>query len=221
MLGCLIEKEATVPDAYPLTLNSLRQACNQSSNRDPIVSYDDLTIQRCVDRLKTLGFVRFVHPSHGERVTRFRHVVDERLVIDRGSLALLGVLALRGPQTSGELRSRTERLHDFGAIGYLEAALTALAEREDPLVVQLPRVPGQHQTRWCHLLAGPVDLDAVAAGVPRTRTSATNGVGDRVATLEAEVADLRDRLARIENALGIEEESVDLVGDESEDDTGQ
>jgi uncharacterized protein YceH (UPF0502 family) len=214
VLGCLIEKEATVPDSYPLTRNALRQACNQSSSRDPIVSYDDLTVQSALDSLKVGGFVRFVHPSHGERSTKFRHVADERLGLDRGQLAVLAVLALRGPQTSGELRTRTERMHPFGAVSEVENALAGLAAREVPLAVEIPRVPGQHQTRWVHLLTGPVDVDALAATAYFGRPAAGGGGGrggemddaasDRFAALEAQVAELTERLARLEAALGVE-----------------
>jgi uncharacterized protein YceH (UPF0502 family) len=204
VLGCLVEKEATVPDTYPLTLKSLRQACNQSSNRDPVVDYDELTVQRCVDRLKVAGLVRFVHPSHGERATKFRHVLDERLDLDRAQLAVLSVLGLRGPQTAGELRTRTERQHPFDSVGEVESVLAVLAARDEPLVVELPRVPGQHQIRWAHLLAGPVDLDALAAAAGRASGGGGGGVSDRVAALEAQVGALVDRLSRLEEELGIE-----------------
>lgn len=205
VLGCLAEKEATVPDAYPLTLNALRQACNQTSARDPVVVYDDRTVQRALDELKALGLVRFVHPSHGERTTRFRHVLEERLAIDRRQLAVLTVLALRGPQTAAEVRSRTERLHPFADLEETESVLQGLASRGEPLVVALPRLAGHHQGRWAHLLAGPVDVDALAArpdgdasGAPR------RGRADDVAALATEVAELRARLDRLERALGVE-----------------
>jgi uncharacterized protein YceH (UPF0502 family) len=220
VLGCLVEKEVTVPDAYPLTLNSLRTACNQSSSRDPVVSYDDLTIQRCLDAMKASGYVRFVHPAHGERATKFRHVADERLGLDRAQLAVLSVLMLRGPQTSGELRTRTDRQHAFESVTAVEAVLAGLSVREEPLVVELPRLPGHHQTRWAHLLAGPVDVDALAAAAPMAVPRSIGGSPDRVATLEATVAALEERLARLEAELGIappevEPEPTDAGWDES------
>lgn len=227
VLGCLVEKEATVPDAYPLTLNSLRTACNQTSSRDPVVSFDDLTIQRCLDRLKATGYVRFVHPSHGERATKFRHVADERLDLDRPQLAVLSVLALRGPQTSGELRTRTDRHHGFESVVEVEAVLAGLSARDEPLVVELPRLPGHHQARWAHLLSGPVDLDALAAAggmsAPTRLRSAGGGGGfgggaDRIAELEATVASLSRRLARLEQELGIEPDpngDAEADGDEA------
>jgi uncharacterized protein YceH (UPF0502 family) len=205
VLACLVEKEATVPDAYPLTLNALRSACNQTSSRDPVVSYDDLTIQRCLDSLKAASWVRFVHPAHGERATRFRHVADELLGLDAGSLAVLTVLVLRGPQTPGELRTRTERHHRSAAPAEVEAILATLAARHEPLVVELPRQPGQHGIRWAHLLCGPVDGEALATAAPGGRAAGgSSGLGDRVAALEAELADVRARLASLEAELGVE-----------------
>jgi uncharacterized protein YceH (UPF0502 family) len=208
VLGCLIEKEATVPDAYPLTLNALRAACNQSSSRNPVVAYDDLTIQRSVDSLKQAGLVRFVHPSHGERSTKFRHVADEALDLDRAQLAVLAVLALRGPQTSAELRTRTERAHAFASVAEVEGVLAVLADRAEPLTVGIPRQPGQQHARWTHLLGGPVDLEALAAQVPFPAASGRPAGGGadaaRVAALEAEVAALGARLARLETELGVE-----------------
>ncbi len=203
VLGCLAEKEATVPDAYPLTLNSLRQACNQSSSRDPVVAYDTATVQRAVDQLKPLGLVRFVHPSHGERTTKFRHALDERLGLDRAELAVLTVLALRGPQTVPELRTRTERMHAFdGAVAVLDA-LHRLAGRDEPLAADLGRLPGQREGRWAHLLSGPVDVAAVAE-----RVTAAPGPPDRPdrsdrPDLAAELAELRERVERLERELGL------------------
>lgn len=205
VLGCLVEKGATVPDAYPLTLNALRSACNQSSNRDPVVAYDDLTIQRSLDTLKAEGWVRFVHPAHGERTTRFRHVADERLGIGAEALALLAILVLRGPQTPGELRTRSERYHRFESPVEVERHLALLAVREQPLVVELPRQVGQHGNRWAHLLCGPVDVEALSAAAPMGRAAGTSGgLADRVAALEVELADVRGRLASLEAALGVE-----------------
>jgi len=207
VLGCLVEKEATVPDTYPLTRNALRQACNQTTARDPVVAYDDATVQAALDSLKADGFVRFVHPSHGERSTKFRHVLGECLDLSAGEVAVLAVLALRGPQTAAELRSRTERLHGFGAVEEVEALLRRLAEREPPLVVALPRLAGQHQGRWAQLLGGPVDVDALAAAVPappRPAPVPASGLAEQVAQLAAEVARLRTRLDRLEGELGVE-----------------
>ena len=192
VLACLVEKAATVPDAYPLTMNALRQACNQTSSRDPVVAYDELTVQRALDSLKSAGLVRFVHPAHGERVTKFRHVLDERWGLDVGELAVLAVLALRGPQTAAELRARTERAHAFASPSEVDAVLRRLADREEPLVTALPR------QRWAHLLEGPVDVDVLATSSPPALRP------DRIAALEAEVAELRSRLDRLERELGVQ-----------------
>ncbi|MBA2282286.1 MAG: YceH family protein [Actinomycetota bacterium] len=208
VLGCLVEKEAAVPDTYPLTRNALRQACNQTSSRDPVVAFDDLTVQRALDSLKARGLVRFVHPVQGERATKFRHVADELLDLDAPELAVLSALVLRGAQTPGELRSRTERLHGFSSPEDVEATLSALADRDDPLVVELPRQPGQHGQRWAHLLSGPIDVESLATfASPRPHIGATHPAAhDRVAALEVEVASLRARLARLEQELGLSSE---------------
>lgn len=206
VLACLAEKEAAVPDAYPLTLNALRQACNQTSSRDPVVAYDDLTVQRALDELKGLGLVRFVHPSHGERTTRFRHVLDERLGLDRPELAVLTVLALRGPQTAAELRTRGERLHAFADVSEVDDVLAGLAARDDALVVELPRLPGHHQPRWAHLLSGPVDVEALAARWAPPAGAAGRGrdAAAEVAASRSEVAELRARIERLERELGLQ-----------------
>ncbi len=193
ILGCLVEKERTVPDSYPLTLNALVTACNQSSNRWPVVEYDSGTVQRTLDDLKNDGFVRFVHPSHGERTTKFRHVVDERLGLAPGELAVLAVLALRGPQTAAELRTRADRLHAFGSTAEVEAALHALATRDDPLAQQLSRRPGEREARWVQLLAGSGVEDAERAH-SSTAERGQSGLEARVAALEARVARLYELL---------------------------
>jgi hypothetical protein len=170
------------------------------------VSYDEATVQAVVDGLKPKGFVRFVHPSHGERSTKYRHVVDEKLGLERPALAVLSVLALRGPQSATELRTRTERQHPFGSPGEVEAVLHSLADREEPLVQLLARQPGQQHPRWVHLLGGPVDEAALAAMASRPATAASAGAGalaDRLAALEATVAGLDERLARLERELGV------------------
>jgi uncharacterized protein YceH (UPF0502 family) len=208
VLGCLVEKEATVPDSYPLTLNALRQACNQSSSRDPIVSYDEHVVHHALDTLKVAGLVRFVHPSHGERSTKFRHVLDERLELDRPALAVLSVLALRGPQSPAELRTRTDRHHPFGSPSEVEAVLQALAGREEPLVQLLPKQPGQQHARWVQLLGGPIDAEALAAtaAARSASTPIAGSTANRITALEAEVETLRDRLARLEAELGVSSE---------------
>ena len=151
VLGCLIEKEATTPDAYPLTLNSLRLACNQSTSRDPVAAYSDLDVEKALASLRSRGLTRTVH-STSNRAAKFKHVVGDVYELTRGELAVLCVLMLRGPQTVGELKSRTERQHSFRSTDDVESTLAALAERDTSLAVQLPRQPGQKDARWIHLL---------------------------------------------------------------------
>ncbi|WP_436796261.1 YceH family protein [Actinospongicola halichondriae] len=193
VLGTLIEKEATVPDTYPLTLKSLVAGCNQKNNREPVTDLDSSTLQRTLDGLKARGVVRFVHPSHGARSTKYRHVLDEVLGLDRGELALVAVLFLRGPQTLSELRTRTERSHAFASLDETEATLEGLAGREEPLVVHLERQVGQKETRWADLLGGAADPIEAAA----VESSSAHAPAD----LSARVAALESRLAAVESVL--------------------
>jgi uncharacterized protein YceH (UPF0502 family) len=152
IIGSLIEKQLTTPQQYPLSLNALIQACNQLSNRDPVVSYDERLVDETLVSLKEAGLVRFVHPSHGRSVTRYRQVLDERLALDDQQLALVAVLLLRGPQTVGELRTRTERMATFEGITSLDTELARLSGGLEPLVARLARRPGQKEERWAQLL---------------------------------------------------------------------
>jgi uncharacterized protein YceH (UPF0502 family) len=186
VLGCLLEKERTVPDSYPMTLNGLVTACNQSSNRFPVVSYDAGTVQRTLDGLKDLGFVRFVHPSHGERSTKFRQVIDERLALLPTEAAVLSVLFVRGPQTVAEIRSRTERLHAFDSAEEVVAALRGLAARDEPLARPLERSPGEREGRWTHTFAQPEFVPAETREPPEPRST----LEARIAVLESQVQHL-------------------------------
>lgn len=198
VLGALVEKELTVPDTYPMTLNGLQSACNQKNNREPVTDHDAFSVQTTLDELKVAGLVRFVHPSHGARTTKYRHVLDDVLDLDAAELALLSVMMLRGPQTVGELRSRTERAHDFPDIDSMVEILEDLAGRDEPLVVLLPRRPGQKEVRWMHLLGGEVDVEALAAAAEPASPERTGGdpeLARRVDELEARVAFLESVLA--------------------------
>ena len=155
ILGALMEKQRTVPDSYPLTANALRSACNQASSREPVTELDEQTIHRALAGLRERELIRFVHTGSGARVVRFHQRLTEALGLDEPAAAVLTVLLLRGPQTPGELRTRTERVHGFADREAVEALLSELADRDDPLVVQLERKPGQHDHRWAHLL-GPL-----------------------------------------------------------------
>ena len=171
VVGSLIEKQLTTPQQYPLTMNALLLACNQSSNRDPVVDFDERTVDSALTSLKSAGIVRFVHPSHGRSVIRYRQVLEETLALGDTELALVGVLLLRGPQTAGELRSRTERMAQFEGIAGVESELDRLAARPDPLARKLSRRPGQKEERWVQLLT-----DHISNTEPRDVVEAT---GDR------------------------------------------
>jgi uncharacterized protein YceH (UPF0502 family) len=168
VVGCLIEKQLTTPQQYPLTLNALVLACNQSSNRDPVVSYEARTVEQALVSLKDAGLIHFVHPSHGRSVTRYRQALSEWLGLDEQRSALAAVLLLRGPQTTGELRARTERMATFDGIGAVEAELEAMSDGPQPLVLRLPRRPGQKEERWTQLFAasefGRTESSLEAAG---------------------------------------------------------
>jgi uncharacterized protein len=156
VMGSLLEKERTVPDSYPMTLNAVRTACNQTSGREPVMALGDFDVQGALDRLRAQGFTRVIHPSHGARTPKHRQVLDEVLGLDPAERAVVTLLLLRGAQTPGELRSRSDRLHDFDSLDQVNAALHMLAVRDDPLVEELPRQAGQKEARWVHRL-GPVD----------------------------------------------------------------
>jgi uncharacterized protein YceH (UPF0502 family) len=184
VLGCLIEKQRTTPDQYPLSLNALRLAANQSTNRDPVVDYDEGTIRSALDRLGQRGWTRLAS-GPGSRVAKFRHLLDDVLELTPSQIALLAVLMLRGAQTAAELRTRSERIYPFASVPDVEAALQALAERE--LVQRLPRRPGEREERWTHLLGGAGDEapPPVEAAAPQD---------ERLERLEREIAELRTRL---------------------------
>jgi uncharacterized protein YceH (UPF0502 family) len=210
VVGSLIEKQLTTPQQYPLSLNALVLACNQVSNRDPVVSYDERLVDDTLVSLKDAGLVRFVHPSHGRSVTRYRQVLDERLGLDNQELALVGVLLLRGAQTAGELRSRTERMVEFDGVGAIERDLERLNARPEPLVARVSRRPGQKEDRWSQLLmadmtvsdsAGP-PAETAAPVSPPSSSPDSGSLAEEVAALRAEVADLRAALEQLQYQLG-------------------
>jgi uncharacterized protein len=191
VLGCLIEKQRTTPDVYPLSLNALRLACNQATNRDPVVDYDEATIRAALERLSRKGWTRLAS-GPGSRAAKYRHLLDEALGRVPSQIALLAVLMLRGPQTPGELKTRVERLYPFGSLEDVQKALDALAENE--LVRRLPRRPGQSQDRYEQLLGGGGGDDDEEAS-PAPTEAATGSLEERVATLERQVAELLGRLS--------------------------
>ena len=193
VLGCLIEKELATPEYYPLTLNALTNACNQKSNRDPVLNLDEAEVVQALDslRFKQLALLS----AEGGRVPKYRHILAEKLRLTPAELALLAELLLRGPQTPGELRTRAERMHPFADPGALEGALQELMERTPPLVTRLPRQPGRKEQRYAQLFAGMPEVspeEQVPAEGARLRVTAEN---ERIGRLEEEVASLREEVA--------------------------
>jgi hypothetical protein len=203
IIGSLIEKELTTPQQYPLTLNALVLACNQTSNRNPVVTYEEGAVESTVLELKEKGLTRIVHPSHGRSVTRYRQVLHEALYLEPEQLAVLGVMMLRGPQTLNELKTRTDRAADFADLDAVQSTLDALAGREEPLVVRIPRQTGQREDRYAHLLGGEVDV-SLNTPLPSTDTGSHNRRGDDVTDLREEVAALRRDLDALRRELGFE-----------------
>jgi uncharacterized protein YceH (UPF0502 family) len=193
VLGCLLEKQRTTPDAYPLTLNALRAACNQTTNRDPVISYDEPTIRDALQRLARRRYTRLASGA-GSRAPKYRHLLDEALGLDGAALSVLAVLMLRGAQTPGELRQRTERLHAFPDAVGLYGVLDALVDRE--LVARLARRPGQKEERYTELLSAdaPEQEPEPSAGDPARE--------DRLERIERELTALRAEVAELRRALG-------------------
>lgn len=205
VVAVLVEKHATVPDSYPLTLNSLVAGCNQKTAREPVIAAAESDVLEAIDALKSLNLVV---ESSGGRVARYEHNLRRVLDVPSQSQALLTLLTLRGPQTAAELRANTERLHRFADISSVEGFLDELAEREPPLVAKLPRLPGAREQRWAHLLSG----EPPSAGVAHAAAAAGDDPIDRgeIAALKAEqrrladeVAALRRQVARLAGDLGV------------------
>ena len=198
VLGSLIEKQIATPDYYPLTLNALTLACNQLTNREPIVAFDDQTVVRALDGLRDKRLASQFHGAES-RVAKYKHTLTDVLLLTPAETALLCVLMLRGPQTVGELRTRSERLFTFDNLAEVDASLTALATRASgPLVAKLPRQPGTKESRYAHLLSGPVEVAATAMlPPPEPAPLAVRAENDRLAKLEAEAASLHRELAEL------------------------
>jgi len=214
VLGSLVEKNLTTPQQYPLTVNALVAACNQTSNREPVVSYDEQIVQSALDELKGMRLVRFVLPSHGRSVVRYRHVLDEALGLDSRQCAILAVLMLRGAQTVGELRTRTERMSRFDGLDEVERELHLLASRDEPLTRNVGRRPGQKEERWASPLVSSEGRDAAEdadPGVSPRSPAGDEGTGhvegdrpprnDRVDDLRSELTDLRSEVALLRHDL--------------------
>ena len=207
VLGCLLEKERTTPDAYPLTLNSLLLACNQSTAREPVLTLNEREIEEALDGLRRQKLATVIFGG-GSRVQKYRHILPDTYNFSPQEYALLCVLLLRGPQTLGELRGRTERLASFPQLSDVEGTLAGLAEGAEPVVRLLPQRPGQKERRYVQLLSGepaePTPEELAAAAVPRERPAPFPAAPDhapRLDTLEQEVADLRRELGTLRESL--------------------
>ncbi len=205
-LGVLVEKQRTVPDTYPMSLNALAAGCNQKNNRHPVMAAAESEVQAAVDRLKSLNLAV---ESSGGRVARYAHNIERVLQIPEHAVALLAVLMLRGPQTPGELRINGERLYRFAGIPAVETFLRELAERPaGALAAELPRQPGSRENRWAHLLCGAPPQEPVAAAPAATLDSGHGPAGELaalradLARVEAEVRELRASVARLSEELG-------------------
>ena len=209
-LGVLIEKAHTVPDSYPLSLNSLTLGCNQKTARDPVMNATEAEVQTALDALKTL---HLVFEASGSRVTRYEHNLGRVLALPSQSVALLAVLMLRGPQTASELRAGTDRLHRFADLSSVDGFLDELAERPPDkggaLVVKLPRAPGAREQRWAHLLCGPVDLAALPTAATDDDFVSTGEIASlraQQAVMQAQLAEVRALVDRLYAELGVPRE---------------
>ena len=191
VLGCLIEKQRTTPDQYPLSLNALRLACNQTTNREPVVEYDERQIKAALDRMSHRGWTRFASGA-SSRALKYRHLFDEALSLSDPEISVLAVLMLRGPQTLGELKQRTERLHRFASLEEVAQTLDGLGSRE--LATRLERRAGQKEERYAQLLGGDAPEEQVAEHVPSDGTDRLGDIEERLQRLETAFEELRARL---------------------------
>ena len=199
VLGALVEKQIATPDYYPMTLNALVNACNQKNHRDPVVSYDEATVVRALDSLREKKLVYTFHGSDS-RVPKYGHLFPKAYELDVAETAVMTVLALRGPQTPGELRSRTSHLHNFENLPEVETTLQNLSLRPQPLVAKLPRQSGSRESRFAHLLSGDINVEELAAAAERSEAASSPSRGaneTRVTRLEEQVTNLQQELAEL------------------------
>jgi len=199
VLGSLVEKQLTTPEYYPLTLNALTAACNQKSNRDPVVSYDETTIVGAVDSLRDKNLVYLYYGSNS-RAVKYKHMLPSVYELEPPGVAIVAVLLLRGPQTLGELRERTGRLYEFSGLGEVQETLDELARRDEPLVTKLERQPGQKEARYAHLLCGAVEQQAVSISREGAASPGSSS-NDRLEKLEDEVKNLHAKFASLQETL--------------------
>ena len=199
VLGSLVEKQLTTPEYYPLTLNALTAACNQKSNRDPVVSYDEATIMSAVDSLRDKNLV-YLYYGSSSRTVKYKHMLPSVYDLDAAGVAIVAVLLLRGPQTIGELRERTGRLHEFAGLNEVQQTLDDLVRRDEPLITKLERQPGQKESRYAHLLSGPVHQERSAPSQERVPSPTADGDG-RIEKLETDLETLRNEVADLRATL--------------------
>ncbi len=200
VLGSLVEKQLTTPEYYPLTLNALVNACNQKSNRDPMVSYDETTVTQCLETLRDRNLV-YVFYGSTSRVPKYKHMLPTVYELEPSETAVMDVMLLRGPQTLGELRTRTERLYSFSGLGEIQETLDALIRRDDPLVAKLPVQPGQKEARFAHLLSGQIDIEALAVAHATRQTRAGGADAEKVEKLGEEIASLRTEIETLKDTF--------------------
>lgn len=198
ILGSLVEKQLTTPDYYPLTLNTLVNACNQKNNRDPVVMYSEKSVGETLEIMRDRNLV-YVFYGSTSRVPKYKHMLPSVYELDEPATAIIAELLLRGPQTLGELRGHCERLHAFADLGEVQESLDGLMRRDDPLVVRLPVQPGRKEARFAHLLSGAIDIEAMAATT--TRASRTAGEPERLEKLEEEVSSLRNEVETLKQTF--------------------
>lgn len=192
ILGALVEKQLTTPEYYPLTLNSLVTACNQKNNREPVMSLTEPDVSRAIEALRDRNLV-YVFYGSTSRVPKYKHMLPSVYELEPDETAIVAVLLLRGPQTLGELRERTGRMHEFANLGEVQETLDRLMRRDEPLLVRLPIQPGRKEARFAHLLSGEIDIEALAAAQP-TRVAQSAVAADRIGKLEDEVVELRSEM---------------------------
>ena len=199
IVGALVEKQLTTPEYYPLTLNALVNACNQKNNREPVVSYDDKIVSDAIERLRDRNLV-YVFYGSTSRVPKYKHMLPSVYELEPSETAVMCVMLLRGPQTLGELRTRTERLYEFSNLGEVQETLDGLARRDEPLVIKLPVQPGQKEARFAHLLSGEIDIEAFAAAQTASHSRSNSGA-ERIEKLEEEVAALCREVGEIKTTF--------------------
>lgn len=205
VIGSLVEKQLTTPEYYPLTLNALTAACNQKSNRDPVMSLDETSILAAIDSLRDKNLVYLFYGS-SSRTVKYKHMLPNVFELEAPAVAVIALLLLRGAQTVGEIRGRSDRLYPFSSLGEVQETLDELASRSEPLIVRLERQPGQKEARYSHLLSGEIDVEALSANIVRVQSS---GSPDKIESLEEEVQrigeelkGLRDEFERFKEQFG-------------------